>query len=1321
MKEEYTSREALMQRFDDPPLEYGLYPCWWWDGGQLVTREKLTWQLEQMREVGTFATFFYLRYAGEHPYAPNPAYGSDKFMQLFIHSLKEHKRLGMHAYFSEWTGQYSVETQIARDPQSYAALVGGRLVLHEKTSATTESLKIIIPSGEEVLSATAYRTTPEGLDATSRHDLTPYIKDHQLEWIAPDSGWIATIVTREEHGLDWTNPAVADRWIDSVWGPYLSKMPEYIGNTLSGYVQDELDVLSGDIIVSPSLLERFVENKGYDPHQDLIALFHDIGQRTDKFRCDYYEIMCELLEENIYSRISRWHEDRGMLYGSVAVRGRQDILAETSHFGDLFRLLRWYHFPGNEDPQVEPKVPPRRRFIDAKLSSSAAHIFQRQRAAVCAYWGAGWGMTMEQWFTWTNENYAYGLNLFDPHLAPYTMGAGWYEWVPPAHYFYQPYWEHFRWFSEYVRRLSYMMSQGVHRPDLAILFPTTTIHANWTRGHRYNLAADIAASATYNMADSLYTGGLDFDFIDDKTLSQADIGDGVLCVSGLQFRAVALPPMTTIRIATLQMIKGFFDSGGTILAYGRLPSASAENGRDDPQIRSILDKVFGVPSTDGYDHSVGLGKDQHENFFQESILVNRNVKGGVAIFMPGEQNTGTNASAIDLPTVLASVIPPDVSTIESTADANQVLTPVTELYHSHQKVGDLELYYLYNPRSVTRSMDLVFRVLGEPEMWDARTGKVRSYHRFKPQDDSTLVHIDMEPHEAIILSFNPIQGRPAVISDNLDEVTHIITHVDGIEVHGVSSGKGKKWAQVSLEGRELRGEVKAMDPPEPVVLNGHWNFELKPTMDNRWGDYRYPASPTLLGAEARRFKYAEQCGIAGTELDWHTKNLDDGNWAQYTFSFGPYWHEIGPFKNSLEPPGLLQSLLKGDLDLDEVYDADGQAFRWRRYSFSNLYGHESVDVHQREWGGLQGVSDHFIVFEKIEGGSDACRYLATTVESERQGTWNLMIGGAEKLAFRAWVNGQEVLSADTDAPDNLESETPLLPQFQQAPTETNSKARSDTKAAVVLNKGHNKLLIRLIQPAGKRVWAHAAFVNPDTNLSVDQPPIPRLSWFTEPTGLIHDILPSEGSHIGWYRFEAPSGLRAMVLSLDALDVMCWVNGKQLPVRDGRVELESPIHEISQVVLRIQQRPGCYAGAAIPEPVSFECAPTFLPLGDWRDFALESYSGSAVYEKDFDIDSEHIGCKVVIDLGEVNTSAEVKINSNVVGVCTGHPNRLDISEHVRLGVNRVEITVCNTLANHYSIGIPSRFVYAGQTASGLIGPVRLEFLTKITLVAKPMNM
>jgi hypothetical protein len=47
---------------------------------------------------------------------------------------------------------------------------------------------------------------------------------------------------------------------------------------------------------------------------------------------------------------------------------------------------------------------------------------------------------------------------------------------------------------------------------------------------------------------------------------------------------------------------------------------------------------------------------------------------------------------------------------------------------------------------------------------------------------------------------------------------------------------------------------------------------------------------------------------------------------------------------------------------------------------------------------------------------------------------------------------------------------------------------------------------------------------------------------------------------------------------------------------------------------------------------------------------------------------------------------------------------DIKPHVEPGANRIEVMVCNTLANHYTT-VPTS--YRGSTVSGQLGSVRLE--------------
>ena len=78
---------------------------------------------------------------------------------------------------------------------------------------------------------------------------------------------------------------------------------------------------------------------------------------------------------------------------------------------------------------------------------------------VDCYWLSGWGVTQEQNVAWTNENYAYGMTCYNRHGVNYTLMGGWKEWVPPAVYFYKPYWNHWKVFSDYIKTTTMMGSE----------------------------------------------------------------------------------------------------------------------------------------------------------------------------------------------------------------------------------------------------------------------------------------------------------------------------------------------------------------------------------------------------------------------------------------------------------------------------------------------------------------------------------------------------------------------------------------------------------------------------------------------------------------------------------------------------------------------------------------------------------------------------------------------------------------------------------------------------------------------------------------------
>jgi len=1286
------SRETLLEQFRNPPFDYGPVDCWWWEAGQL-DKKKIRWQLEEMKEKGVAGTFYYPRFVYDQPLRAEPHYWSDGWWEFTKFSVEEHQRLGLQAWFDDWTAHGFFQNKLRAESKEETALTGRRLVIREEESSAPGTIQIEVPQDEEILHAAAYRKLDDGLDYASRQDLSDASKDNGVSWEAKEAGWLVTVVSSQPHDLDYLNRATTERWIELILGVYEEKLRDFVGNTLKAYGTDELDILNGNILYSPSLLQRFKAEKGYEPSPYLVGLFHDIGNLTDKIRCEYHDVLVSMLDENLYKPFSRWLDERGMLFVEFCPRGKtEDMLTQTYQYGDFFRYMGNYSIPGNEENTG------RQRTFQAKLASSIAHMYGRSRVGVCCYWTSGWGHNTQENMAWTHENYVYGVNLYNRHGVLYSTLSGWYEWVPPAVHFYQPYWQYWSHFTDYIRRLSYIMSQGVHQADVAVFYPLTTIHANWTGGRGFNHAAQEAAARLYDLGKVIFRSGIDLDYIDYPSLCSAEVSDGRLKLAGMDFRVLVLPPMTTIRTETLEKIKEFYDSGGTVIAFGRLPNASAENGREDPNIQSLLKDIFGFTSSDG-------------------------ATGGKAFFLPDDESR--------IPEIISNAISQDVVASEQ------------GVYHTHQKIGEVDVYFLFNMNSEKKEVTFSFRGCGEPEIWDTFTGEVKPVHRFEIQDKRTKVRLDMKPYEGIVLVFVssgnrslggkvgvsvPSGGRvgaslrvgksgfpegkgrhsegrgdkgkgdrPGLLEDNLSFIAGVKPGENGIEIHGFDDIGGEKRALALYRNRYYRAKGEVDTPPDPIVLNEPWDSRLEPTMDNRWGDFRYPASEEFIGAEARRFRYIEEGEEAGTELGWHTQEFDSSHWQEVTYSYGPYWWTIGPFEEGSEPEEILREAKSGDINTaksngrlrltDKQHEVAGKQFQWQRYSFSRKFGSEE---RIRDFGGLAGVSENFLSFAAVDDDRDTTRYLFAHVYSPEEKDYLLDFGGEAEFSREAWVNGEKVISI----PDG------------------------ESQKTIRLRKGFSSVLLRFVQSRGNRLDTYAVFQAPDTEPFFD-PYVPLLRWFVNPQDLVFDITPEKENRVGWYRFPAPPGMKAMRLNTNASKVEAWVDGQLVEVKGDKIELESPIQEISQVALRLEQKPGCYAGAAFFLPIAFECEEGRMPLGDWCNHGLKTYSGGVVYTRIVELEERHLAGKVILDLGQVSTTAEVHINGNPAGVKMARPFCFDITGLVKAGENQIQVKVVNTLANHMN-SYPTTYIYEGQMVSGLLGPVKLQFLSGVTLTAVPTS-
>jgi hypothetical protein len=441
----------------------------------------------------------------------------------------------------------------------------------------------------------------------------------------------------------------------------------------------------------------------------------------------------------------------------------------------------------------------------------------------------------------------------------------------------------------------------------------------------------------------------------------------------------------------------------------------------------------------------------------------------------------------------------------------------------------------------------------------------------------------------------------------------------------------------------------------------------------------------MIGAEARIFRYAEE---TAANPGWQAKELDDSRWPRVTHGFGQKFWKLGPLPKDVDTTAADATLAAiRAVDPAALVEIGGKTYAWTPYAFSWRWGVEGDPGHQG-WHGLkENVSDDFIRLGKPQGGHNetvyvaeqaGTRYYLWTTALAAQTTRARVICGGELRPAAVYVNGVAVPDAATD---------------------------------VTLQAGGNPLLLRYDAPGRGHVVVEAVGAPaPGTRTPL------AMNWYDRPGLVPLDALPAVAKPACWYRFVAPPGLRAMTLTAYGT-VQAWTDGQPVTVTPEptsahgavryRLSLGSLVPGNAVVALRIEPPRGSYGGAAIPEPIQLDCGNGTTALGDWsQGSALECYSGGAWYRKSVNLSPAQCGSRVVLDLGEVVATAEVRVNGRTAGIRVAPPWKLDITEHVKAGDNRIEILVYNTLANHY-LTVPTK--YRGNPKSGLLGPVRLEFV------------
>lgn len=311
---------------------------------------------------------------------------------------------------------------------------------------------------------------------------------------------------------DILNPEAVECFIHLTHDRYYDALSEYFGNTIIAFFTDEPCALgrnAGQFREWLPGLEKEIMAAG-GRLEDLEAIFN---QNKNDTTVIYHKLIKKHLRENFYAKLSCWSEEHGI-----------SLMGHPEASDDVEEEL-YFHIPGQDliMRRVSPESGGLREFdsVQAKLSADIARLMGRRRNAnecfgVCNREKIPWYFKGEDMIWYINWLGMRGVNLFVPHAFYYSVEGQRSGERPPDVGPNNIWWKYYRQISDYMKRISYLMTDSVDDARIAVLCDNNRV--------------------PYEEVAALYANQIPFHYM--PIALMPEVQNGRLCIQGYTFDKV---------------------------------------------------------------------------------------------------------------------------------------------------------------------------------------------------------------------------------------------------------------------------------------------------------------------------------------------------------------------------------------------------------------------------------------------------------------------------------------------------------------------------------------------------------------------------------------------------------------------------------------------------------------------------------------------------------------------------------------------------------------------------------------------------------------
>lgn len=481
-----------------------------------------------------------------------------------------------------------------------------------------------------------------------------------------------------ERYVNLMNPDATDRFLDVTHEAYFKHAGKDFGSTIKAFFTDEPSLMGGYLTENlpgyPALAwwdglpAAFKSAYKYDIKQALPSIFNNTGKDTVRKRCDVYRVISDLTAQNFFGRIQQWCKEHNVASAGHMV-WEESLIYHANFYGNILTSLAFLDIPGidvlgcnygNTSGSATEGGP-----VTPKLISSSAHVYDRERTCSESFCFVTKEVPLESMIAHVAWQWVLGINTLTT-LSTQEAHS------PDIH----------RKLNDYTGKLSYMLTQGKFKADVAVLYPIASVWADFSPTNRHvsnlddNPKAKVVDDAWQAVTRELLACQRDFDYLDESNIRAAKISDGSIKIGKCDYSILVLPNVNTLTLSTLKQIERFVDAGGTVISCGDVPSRREDAG-GIAEFARIADRIW------------GSGSD--------------------------EANVFKLTAVDDLRRTLEKIGDADVRLSKKNAD----------IYYQHRSLPKGDIYFLLNNAEKGAQTICTFRASGKAEVWDPMSGEMK--------------------------------------------------------------------------------------------------------------------------------------------------------------------------------------------------------------------------------------------------------------------------------------------------------------------------------------------------------------------------------------------------------------------------------------------------------------------------------------------------------------------------------------------------------------------------------------------------------------------